>query len=115
MNRCEGCPRNCCLNFKLTREITDPIGTREELKKFPYIVRVGGELILDPDGNERIVGIYRCGRFDPATGKCRGYEEIPRPDFCLNTGEKFYPHSKCLLKNEKNKFSCYFWSEVYRT
>lgn len=98
MNKCEGCPRNCCVNFKLTGEVTDPVRTALELGNFPYIKRVGEELVVGPGGNERIVGIYRCERFDPKTGKCRGYGETPRPDFCLNTGEKFYPHSECLLK-----------------
>jgi len=98
MNKCEGCPRPCCLNFKLTRELTDPVGTARELEKFPYIKKVGEELVLGPDGNERMVGVYRCERFDPETGKCRDYGKIPRPDFCLNTGEKFCPHSECLLK-----------------
>jgi len=78
----------------------DPVGTARELKKFPYIKRVGSELVLGPEGNERIVSVYRCERFDLKSGTCRDYEEIPRPDFCINTGEKFYPHSECLLKKK---------------
>jgi len=34
LNKYEGCPRNCCVDFKITTELTGPSGLREELWEF---------------------------------------------------------------------------------
>lgn len=100
LNKCEGCPRNCCVDFKITTELANPLGIREELKRFPFIRRTGSNLVLGPGGHERIVGIYSCDRFDLNTGECRDYGVKPRPSFCDNSGVKSFPHSQCLLKSK---------------
>ena len=100
-NRCEGCPRNCCVDFKLTKELTDPLGVKEELRKFPFIKRTGSSLVIGPSGHERVVGIYNCDRYDPETGECRNHDTEPRPLFCHTTGGKFIPHPRCLLRTKK--------------
>jgi len=99
MNQCEGCPRSCCLNFKITSEIRDPFGLQKELNLFPFIRRTGEELILDPQGHECVVGVYNCDRFDTDKGECRDYGIKPRPIFCETTGIRTSPHGQCLLKS----------------
>ena len=53
-------------------------------------------------GDERIVGVYNCDRFDLDTGDCRDYETEPRLSFCENAGIRVSPHSKCLLKSKES-------------
>ncbi len=98
LNKCESCPQNCCRDFKITTELTNPAGLKEELLKFPFIKRTASTLLLGPGGHEKIIGIYNCERFDLHTGACQDYETKPRPSFCENTGIKTFPHSQCLLK-----------------
>lgn len=100
LNKCESCPRSCCIDFKITHEITNPRKLEEELQKYPFIRRIDSALILDPFGKEAVVGIYRCDRFDKSTGICRNYETEERPLFCRNTGIKVFPHEECLLLKE---------------
>lgn len=95
MNRCEACPSSCCVNFSIGREVVDPVTVARELADHPYIRRIGDRLIIS-SGRERIVGIYSCKRHDPETGLCKGYDTIPRPSFCTETGEKDRPLN-CVL------------------
>lgn len=78
MNKCLGCPRNCCLNFKVTIEITNPDLFREELASYPFIKRVGSDVVLGPHGKERVVGVYSCDRFDAENGVCKNYDTQKR-------------------------------------
>lgn len=102
-NKCEGCPRNCCLDFKITTELTEPSSLWQELAHFTFIKKTGTALVYDPSGHERVVGIYNCDRFDSATGECLDYEARQRPSFCQTTGIKVSPHAKCLLKSKKHE------------
>ena len=99
-NLCETCPQNCCVHFKLTRELFDPQSVKENLRTFPFIRKVGSKIEIAPGGHEASVGIYSCDRFNQTTGICANYESQPRPDYCLQTGNKFYPHKNCLLKTK---------------
>lgn len=100
MNNCEGCQRNCCMNFKITTELVNPKEGEEELNRFPFIKRVGQTLVLCSDGHEKIVGVYACDRFDIRIKECMEYETQPRPIFCQTTGNVTSPHNKCLLKSK---------------
>lgn len=102
MNQCEACPRSCCLDFKITSEVRDPLGLRKELRQFPFIKQTNRVLILGPQGHECVVGVYNCDRFNAKTGKCRAYGIKPRPGFCETTGIKTSPHEQCLLKLRAN-------------
>ena len=97
MNSCEGCPSNCCKDFKVTSELIDPIGFNEILKKYPFIHKTGLDVVLSASGREKVVGVYNCSRFNEETQSCIGYDDIPRPDFCINTGAKVIPHGYCKL------------------
>lgn len=98
VNKCEECPRSCCVDFGLTQELTNPAKVREQLSRFPFIKRTNTRLTMGPGGHERVVGVYNCDRYSEKTGRCRDYDTQPRPSFCQNTGEKSVPHSRCLLK-----------------
>jgi hypothetical protein len=100
-NSCEGCPVNCCVDFKIRSERFDPKGLVEKLKQFPFIKKVGTEPVRGTGGREVAVGVYRCDKFDTKKGACLIYD-AERPDFCVNTGKvidnlDFRPHSKCIL------------------
>jgi hypothetical protein len=97
-NRCEGCQRYCCVDFKITTDLFNPPEVREILKKFPFIHRTDFTLVLGPGGQEIAVGVYNCDRFDRETYSCRDYDKISRPPLCQNTGQNSYPHRQCLLK-----------------
>lgn len=100
-NPCEGCPSNCCLNFKITTELTRPDTLRATLEKYPYRKPNGTDVVLF-NNKERIVHTYSCDRFDIQTQTCNSYGKEPRPSFCENTGEKgFFPHNQCLLIHKK--------------
>jgi len=99
-NPCLGCSRNCCFNFKISTELTNPDELKRKLEKFPFIKRVGSDIVMF-QGRERIVGVYQCDRFDPIYQSCRNYDTEPRPDFCKNTGIVNYPHNECLLMSNK--------------
>ncbi|PIQ69747.1 hypothetical protein COS55_00575 [Candidatus Shapirobacteria bacterium CG03_land_8_20_14_0_80_40_19] len=94
---CEGCPRNCCLNFKLTQELFDPKSVEKALRDYPFIRRLGSKIVRAPNGREASVGTYKCDRFNEPTGECLNYNSQPRPPFCSQTGNGFYPHKGCLL------------------
>lgn len=96
-NKCIKCERPCCIKFKLTKELTNPRGTREQLNQFPYIKKVGSDVVRGPSGREMMVGVYSCDRFNLTTGNCEDYDLKPRPAFCSNTGELFLPHNECLF------------------
>jgi hypothetical protein len=98
LSKCEGCPRNCCENFKLTLELTNSQNLPQFLEKYPYIRRVGNDVVLDEHGHEKTVGVYACDRFDKTTQTCINHDTEERPSFCINTGEKIAPHNQCLLK-----------------
>lgn len=100
-NPCLGCPRNCCKNFKIAGECTNPQGLKEKLSRFPFIHKIDQQLIIGPGGKEVIVGIYHCDRFDEFSETCIEHETKERPDFCHKTGESgmFFPHDGCLLKD----------------
>ena len=102
-NKCESCPRNCCFDFKITTEVTNPLALQEKLEEFSFIKRTGSEIILDLWGHERVVGIYNCDRFIISSGECLAHGTKPRPEFCENTGEKTMPHEKCLLKSKEDE------------
>ena len=104
-NPCEGCPRNCCKDFKIAKETTNPAGVKKELESFPYIHRDGSQLIMDPGGHETMVGVYNCDRFDILSGQCIDHDQRERPDFCQKTGNsgKIFPHEECLLKTAQNQ------------
>lgn len=97
-NDCESCRKNCCLNFKLTQELFDPVASAKILKNFPYIQKTGSTLVIAPGGHEMSVGVYNCHRFNKVRGVCQNYEMQERPPFCLQTGSNFFPHQGCLLK-----------------
>jgi len=50
-NKCEGCPRNCCINFSIGEEFHHPLRVRDELKKFPFIHLTGRKLVLGWGGS----------------------------------------------------------------
>jgi len=100
MNRCEGCRSVCCVDFKITTEITDPLKVSHILQNYQFIRRTGSDVILGRNGHEVVVGVYNCDRFDKKTNSCTGYDNIPRPDFCKNTGEKLVPNENCLLNKQ---------------
>jgi hypothetical protein len=99
INECESCKRNCCVNFKLTQELTAPQKNEEVLNKYPFIHRTNREIVLF-HGNEKVVGVYNCDRFDIETKKCINYDSEKRPEFCENTGIMSTPNSECILKNK---------------
>jgi len=94
-NNCESCPRNCCFNFQLTRELFDPQHIAQVLKEYPYISKTGVKIIRGLGGRETAVGVYNCARFDGIG--CENYDSRSRLPFCLQTGNNFYPHKDCLL------------------
>lgn len=96
-NSCEDCSRNCCQDFKITTEITDPLKLREILTQYPFIRRTGFDVVL-LGHREVVVSTYNCDRFQKDSRRCKDYETQPRPDFCYNTGIKIAPHAACLLK-----------------
>ncbi|MCX6725922.1 MAG: hypothetical protein NT052_01215 [Candidatus Shapirobacteria bacterium] len=98
-NKCENCPQNCCIDFKIAKELIDPKGLEKELANFSFIKRTLSKIILDPHGYDRLVGIYNCGRFKLEDKTCHNYFIEKRPSFCLNTGITSIPHEQCLLKS----------------
>ena len=100
-NSCEGCPVNCCVDFKIRSEKFDPNGLEEKLQQFPFIKKVGTELVRGIGRREMVVGVYRCDEFDTQKGECLIYD-AERPDFCVDTGkvidtQDLRPHSECIL------------------
>lgn len=102
-NKCENCPRNCCFDFKIAKELIDPKGLEKELAEFSFVKKTQAEIILDPQGYERMVGVYNCDRFNLEKGDCSDYETKPRPSFCENTGIESTPHSQCLLESKNER------------
>ena len=88
---CESCPRSCCQDFKLTQEINNPQELQETLKKYPFIRKTGKEIVLDQFGNEKVVGVYNCDRFNEETKTCENYTTEKRPPFCINSGKIIAP------------------------
>jgi Fe-S-cluster containining protein len=96
INQCKTCPKICCIDFRLTQELTFPKETEEQLKKYPFIHCTDLDLIIF-HGHEKMIGIYNCNRFDKETKKCIDYDIKERPEFCKNTGIICYPHKECIL------------------
>lgn len=99
-NKCAGCPDNCCIDFRITTELVNPVALRENLRQYPYIRKTNRAEVLDPfhPGYIAVVGVYNCDRFVAETRECRDYATQPRPDFCENTGMTSFPHAECLLR-----------------
>jgi len=102
MNKCEGCQSVCCVDFKITTEITDPLRVKRVLQNYLFIHRTGSDIVLGRSGHEVVVGIYNCDRFNKETNSCIHYNDVPRPDFCKNTGEKVIPNENCQLYKQVN-------------
>lgn len=102
-NKCENCPQNCCIDFKIGQELIDPKGLEEELARFSFVKKTRVEISLDPSGNERLIGVYNCQRFSTKDHTCIDYETEPRPSFCKNTGIKSTPNTQCLLKSNNER------------
>jgi hypothetical protein len=96
-NPCIGCQRNCCVDFVITKEISNHTAYTQTLEKYPFIHRTGSRSVFIGHDRKR-VGIHNCDRFNPDTGNCEDHDTIPRPPFCTNTGVVAAPQSGCLLK-----------------
>lgn len=101
-NSCEQCERNCCRDFSITTEITNPVLLGDTLRRFSFIKRTGSKLAL-VNGKEMVVGVYNCDRFNVETGTCRDYDMQERPNFCKNAGNVNAPQNGCLLFKPENE------------
>jgi len=93
-NACRGCEQNCCVGFKIAKEISKSEELKRDLVKLPFIRQVDKEAIL-LKRYEKVVGIYNCDRLND-DGECEDYDN--RPWFCEETGVSGIPHNQCLLK-----------------
>lgn len=93
-NRCRGCTRSCCKDFKVAMQKRDPDGYRQLLERFPFIKITAQELTFF-NGREAVMNVHNCERLQP-DGSCLGYDSVERPQFCYDAGEKWAPHKDCL-------------------
>lgn len=95
-NPCFGCERNCCVDFKVALQQTDPEKYRILLREFPFIHITGEELCFFR-GHEAVMNIHNCDR-KQVDGSCLDHDSVERPQFCHDTGIKGVPHRGCLLQ-----------------
>lgn len=94
-NKCLGCVKSCCRDFKIAQQKHDPHAYRELLGRFPFIRVTGQELTLF-NGREAVMSIHNCDRLQE-DGSCKDYGVVERPQFCIDAGVKGAPHEGCLV------------------
>lgn len=98
-NKCLACIKNCCRDFMVALQKTDPQAYQELLRKFSFIKITDQELTFF-NGREAVMNVHECERLRE-DGSCGNYYTVERPQFCIDAGVKGAPHKECLIFNHK--------------